>query len=131
MIKVFVNGTFDILHVGHLKMLSYARSIGDHLTVAIDCDARVKSLKGSSRPIYAQSDRKYMLECLSFVDEVVIFHNDEELVELISNCDIMVKGSDYKGKRIVGESICNNIVFFDRIDEYSTTNTIASIANRR
>lgn len=129
--KIFVNGTFDIIHVGHLRLLEYAKSLGDVLTVAIDSDIRVKSLKGLNRPINKEKDRRELLLGLKPVDYVVIFNSDKELVDMIENCDIMVKGSDYIGKLIIGESICKSIVFFDRIDEYATTKTIENIIDRR
>lgn len=129
--RVFVNGTFDIIHLGHIKLLNYAKTLGDHLTVAIDCDERVRALKGKDRPVNSQIERQFLLQNLKAVDKVVIFYNDKELVDLISECDIMVKGSDYKGKRIVGESLCPEIIFFEIDDEYSTTKKIQSIINRR
>ena len=71
MTRVIVNGTFDILHPGHVALLTYAKSLGDFLIVAIDSDERVKKLKGSDRPINGQEDRKTMLEALKPVDKVV------------------------------------------------------------
>ena len=129
--KVFVNGTFDILHPGHIALLNFAKSLGGHLTVAIDSDDRVRSLKGSTRPINTHNERKFMLQNIKAVDAVVIFENDYQLTELVSACDVMVKGSDYRGKRIVGESVCPEIVFFDIDDDYSTTKKIQSIIDRR
>ena len=130
MVKVFVNGTFDIIHVGHLAMLNFAKSLGDYLVVAIDTDERVKKLKGPTRPINNVIERKTLLENLKCVDEVQIFDTDEELIDIISKCDIMVKGGDYKTKPIIGVDVCKNIVLFDRLDEYSTTEKIQSIINR-
>lgn len=127
---IFVNGTFDILHTGHLFLLNYAKSLGDYLLVAIDSDDRVKKLKGTSRPINNQYDRQLMLQNLKSVDEVVIFNTDEELVSLIQKCDIMVKGSDYIDKPIIGADNCEKIIFYDRINGYSTTEKIQSIINR-
>jgi D-beta-D-heptose 7-phosphate kinase/D-beta-D-heptose 1-phosphate adenosyltransferase len=130
--KVFVNGTFDILHVGHLALLEYAVNQGEMLTVAIDSDRRIRELKGLDRPINNQQDRKTMLECLYMVDEVYVFDTDEELVELIKqHCDIMVKGSDYQGRPIIGSEYCKEIKFYERIEKYSTTEIIQRIANRR
>jgi rfaE bifunctional protein nucleotidyltransferase chain/domain len=128
--KVIVNGTFDILHVGHLKLLEYAKSLGDHLTVVIDTDRRIKNKKGPKRPINSQQERKTMLEYLKPVDEVIIFDSDEELIELVKTFDIMVKGSDYKGKSVIGETYCKKVVYYDRIEEYSTTKKIQDIINR-
>jgi D-beta-D-heptose 7-phosphate kinase/D-beta-D-heptose 1-phosphate adenosyltransferase len=129
--KIFVNGTFDILHIGHLSMLEYARSLGTELTVAIDSDDRVKLLKGPSRPVNSQQERAALLASLKTVDNVFIFDTDEELTHLISEHDVMVKGSDYKDKSIVGQEVCKEIVFFNYIDGYSTTKKIENIINRR
>jgi D-beta-D-heptose 7-phosphate kinase/D-beta-D-heptose 1-phosphate adenosyltransferase len=128
--KVFVNGTFDILHVGHIALLDYAKSLGDQLVVAIDSDDRVRLLKGSDRPINSQLERGTLLSALKSVDEVFVFDTDDELRSLIQACDIMVKGSDYRDKPIVGQEICKQIVFFERLNGYSTTNKIQDIVNR-
>jgi D-beta-D-heptose 7-phosphate kinase/D-beta-D-heptose 1-phosphate adenosyltransferase len=130
MTRVFVNGTFDILHVGHVELLRYAKSLGDRLIVGVDSDDRVKQLKGPNRPINREYERFHMLSALKPVDAVIIFDTDEDLISLIEDCDIMVKGSDYKGKHIVGEEVCKKLVFFERIDGYSTTEKIQYIANR-
>ena len=128
--RIVVNGTFDILHSGHLALLNHARSLGDYLVVAIDSDRRVQELKGPSRPINTQTERQELLENLRAVDEVKIFDSDQELVDIVKECAIMVKGSDYKGKSIVGEDSIAKIVFFERVDGFSTTKKIQHIANR-
>jgi D-beta-D-heptose 7-phosphate kinase/D-beta-D-heptose 1-phosphate adenosyltransferase len=130
--KIFVNGTFDIVHVGHIKLLNYARGLGHHLLVAIDSDRRVRQLKGSDRPIHNQAERKLLLENLRSVDSVEIFNTDDELEHIITlyEPDVMVKGSDYRNRPIIGEEQCGRIEFFERIDEYSTTRTIQHITNR-
>jgi D-beta-D-heptose 7-phosphate kinase/D-beta-D-heptose 1-phosphate adenosyltransferase len=128
--KIIVNGTFDILHSGHLALLNYARSLGDHLVVAIDSDRRVKELKGVSRPVNTQAERQELLSNLRSVDEVRIFDSDLELVDIVAECAIMVKGSDYRDRPIVGSEVCSSIVFFERIDGFSTTEKIQSISNR-
>jgi len=130
MITVFVNGTFDILHTGHIQLLNYAKEQGDHLIVGIDSDRRIKELKGDSRPINKQYDRWVMLKNLKAVDDVIVFDSDTELVNLVESCDIMVKGDDYRGKPIVGEKVCKKLIFFERVNGYSTTNTIQNIINR-
>jgi D-beta-D-heptose 7-phosphate kinase/D-beta-D-heptose 1-phosphate adenosyltransferase len=129
--KVFVNGTFDILHRGHLEMLEYAQQCGSYLLVAIDTDRRVKQLKGPSRPINNQEDRRFFLENLRSVDKVRFFDTDEELFNLIEQYqpDIMVKGSDYKNKPIIGEEHCGEIRFYDHTG-HSTTDVIQRITNR-
>lgn len=127
---IFVNGTFDIIHLGHLALFNYAKSLGDFLLVGIDSDQRVKKLKGPSRPINNEFERKTLLENLKAIDKVQIFNSDQELIDIISTCDIMVKGSDYIGKPIIGEHVCKQIIFFDRINEYSSTKKIQSIIDR-
>ena len=128
--RIIVNGTFDILHSGHLALLTYARSLGDHLVVAIDSDRRVKELKGVSRPVNTQAERQELLSNLRSVDEVRIFDSDLELVDIVAECAIMVKGSDYRDRAIVVSEVCSSIVFFERIDGFSTTEKIQSISNR-
>jgi D-beta-D-heptose 7-phosphate kinase/D-beta-D-heptose 1-phosphate adenosyltransferase len=128
---VFVNGTFDILHPGHIALLNYAKSLGNYLTVGIDSDARIKELKGSDRPINSQEERKILLENLKSVDEVKIFNSDQDLIDLVSRCDIMVKGSDYINREIIGVEVCPQLVFFNRIHGYSTTKKIQSIVAGR
>jgi rfaE bifunctional protein nucleotidyltransferase chain/domain len=128
--KIFVNGTFDLLHEGHIALINYAKSLGDEVNVAIDSDDRVKRLKGESRPINNQAERSTLLINLKAVDNVYIFDTDEELEYLVSIHDVMVKGSDYKDKPIVGQDVCKELVFFDRIDGFSTTQKIQDIADR-
>jgi rfaE bifunctional protein nucleotidyltransferase chain/domain len=128
---IFVNGTFDILHPGHVQLLNYARSLGDSLLVAIDSDQRVQELKGSGRPINSEDDRKLMLESLRSVDTVWIFNSDQELEDICRLYNpVMVKGSDYKGRHIIGHQYCKEIVFYDRIEPYSTTRSIQDISSR-
>jgi D-beta-D-heptose 7-phosphate kinase/D-beta-D-heptose 1-phosphate adenosyltransferase len=131
--KIFVNGTFDIIHRGHIEMLNYAKSLGDYLVVAIDGDDRVKKLKGLDRPINTFEDRKFHLLNLKSVDEVCYFNYDEDLRSLLSvtEYDIMVKGSDYEDKPIIGSDLVKEIKFYDIVDGYSTTKTIQNIINRR
>ena len=83
MTKVFVNGTFDVLHPGHLALLNYARSLGDYVVVGIDTDDRVREKKGPSRPVNGEKDRRIMLLNLKSVDEVKFFGTDEELENYI------------------------------------------------
>lgn len=130
--KIFVNGTFDILHRGHLELLNYAKSLGDFLLVGIDSDERVKDKKGPTRPIHSQEDRKFFLENLKSVNEVNIFSSDKELEYMIKiyKPDIMIVGSDWKDKPVIGSQYSNELRFFDRIGDYATTKTIQSIIDR-
>lgn len=130
--RIFVNGTFDIVHRGHLELLEYAYNLGTVL-VAIDTDRRVKELKGTSRPINNQNDRAYLLRSLKFTSGVVTFDTDQELIDTIKSYqpDIMIKGSDYRNKPIIGSEYCREIKFYDVVNGYSTTKTIQDIINRR
>lgn len=130
--EVFVNGTFDILHPGHLALLKFAKSKGEWLTVGIDSDDRVKKLKGDTRPVNNQIFRKQMLLALSVVDDVFIFNSDDGLCDLIKhiNPDTMVIGSDYKNKPVIGSQYAKKLMFFDKINGYSTTKIIENIVDR-
>ena len=121
--KIWINGCFDILHRGHVELFKFAKDKGDYLIVGIDSDSRVKDLKGESRPINNQEDRKFFLESIRFIDEVVIFSSEKELTEKIEMIkpDTMIVGSDYKNKRVIGSENAKKLVFFDRIGDYSTT----------
>ena len=132
MINVVVNGTFDILHRGHIEMLEYAKSLGDHLLVCIDTDSRVSELKGTNRPVNKQSDRAFMLQSLRCVDTVWYFDDEEQLEEILETYkpDVMVKGSDYRGKTIVGAHLCKEIKFYELVTDYSTTKIIQRITDR-
>ena len=129
--KVFVNGTFDLLHPGHISLLNSAKAYGDILLVAIDSDDRVKQLKGSSRPINNQETRKTILENLKPVDSVKIFSNEDELIEIIKRFspDVMMVGSDYRDKRVVGSDYAKKLVFFKRDPRFSSTYIIDKVIN--
>ncbi len=124
--KVFVNGTFDVLHTGHLSLFQYAKSLGDYVIVAIDSDERVKEKKGPTRPINCLWERAFMLANLSTIDEVRTFDSDGELEDLVEyyKPDIMVVGSDWKDKPVIGSQHAKELKFFDRINEYSSTKII-------
>jgi|TARA_R110000824_G_C15227302_1_gene678132 D-beta-D-heptose 7-phosphate kinase/D-beta-D-heptose 1-phosphate adenosyltransferase len=125
---VWTNGCFDILHRGHFEMFKYAKSFGEQLIVGIDSDEKVRKDKGSDRPFNNVEDRKFALECVKYIDEVVVFNSREELEQEIRQLqpDVMIIGSDWKGKTVVGEQYCTELKFFDRIERYSTTNILES-----
>ena len=128
-----VNGTFDIVHRGHIEMLNYAKSLGDKLLVAIDTDRRVRELKGEGRPINDQYDRAFLLNNLKCVDEVWLFDSKEELIMIMESYkpDVYVKGSDWKkDTQSTAHQHCKEVIYYDRIEPYSTTRTIESIASR-
>lgn len=122
-INVWTNGCFDVLHRGHIELFKYAKSLGDWLVVGIDSDQKVKKDKGPRRPYNCLADRLEMLNAIRYIDEVCVFHNTLGLSNLIKHKkpDIMVIGSDWKGKTVVGSEHCKELKFFDRINGYSTT----------
>tara|TARA_R100001163_G_C5066170_1_gene204445 strand:+ start:276 stop:668 length:393 start_codon:yes stop_codon:yes gene_type:complete len=126
---VWTNGCFDVLHRGHFEMLEYAKSLGELLVVGIDSDKKVKEDKGESRPFNNAEDRQFALESIKYVDKVMVFESKAELEFILKNLepDYMVIGSDWKGKEVIGEQYCTELMFFDRIDGYSTTNILEGI----
>ena len=109
---VFTNGVFDILHVGHLKLLNHAKTLGNRLIVGINSDSSVKRLKGDLRPINDQDTRKESLLELGFVDDVIVFEEDTPL-EAITKLepDIIVKGGDYTFDTVVGNHLAKLLFF--------------------
>jgi len=133
MFKVFVNGSFDILHLGHLELLNTAKKLGDYLLVAIDSDRRISEMKGKDRPFNNQLNRYTLMANLKAVDEVKIFDSELELIDIIKEYqpDIMMVGGDYRNKRVIGSEYAKKVDFFDRVYDESTTKTIQSYLDRR
>lgn len=127
--KVWVNGCFDILHYGHFRLLRHAVKLGDRVVVGIDSDRRVKELKGTDRPYHTEVQRKHNLKCINGIRKVIVFDTDKELRWHIENeePDIMVIGSDYKGKEIIGSEFIKRIEYFDRIKNLSTTKILKDV----
>ena len=124
---VWTNGVFDILHIGHLKLLRHAHTLGKRLVVGINSDSSVKRLKGETRPINDEQTRKAALLELGFIDEVIIFDEDTPL-ETLSNImpNIIVKGGDYTVDTVVGNELAE-VVIFPTIAGASTTKIIDEI----
>jgi len=130
--NIVVNGCFDVLHKGHLELLEFAAKQGDNLTVLIDADYRIANSKGKDRPYNDHYFRKKLLESLKFVDKVVIFETDYQLEQYIIQLQPvkMVKGEEYRGKKIIGESSCFEIIFFPIVEGYSSTEMIKKITKK-
>ncbi len=120
-IRVWVNGTFDVLHIGHIRLLEFASKYGK-VRVGVDSDDRVKLFKGENRPFNKLSDRIQFLKSIKFVESVVSFNSDLELRDQIKSwkSDLIIIGSDYKDKKIIGSDLAE-IIYFDRLEDYSTT----------
>ena len=129
---VLTNGVFDILHKGHIELLKFSKMQGTKLIVAIDSDRRVKELKGNSRPINNQEDRRRILETNRYVDEVVIFDSAEELQGFYDTLspNVIVKGSEWTADEVrERDNIPENVQIkvYPLVGDYSTTNTMHKI----
>lgn len=134
-VTVFTNGCFDILHLGHLKLLEYCASIGSHVIVGLNSDASVRRLKGDKRPINDEKRRLDTVKALPWVDDAIIFDEDTplNLIKMIKP-DILVKGGDYNETEIVGYdwiySTGGRVEIFPTIEEYSTSNIVKMIRDK-
>jgi rfaE bifunctional protein nucleotidyltransferase chain/domain len=126
---VFTNGCFDLLHIGHVRYLQEAKSLGDLLVVALNTDASVQKLKGPTRPVQRETDRAEILAALGCVDYTVLFGEDtpERLIRLIKP-DILTKGGDWTINQIVGSdfvlSYGGKVLSLQFIEGQSTTKLI-------
>ncbi len=132
-LKVFVNGSFDILHCGHIDLLISSKKLGNHMLVAIDSNRRISEKKGIDRPFNSEVNRFTLMMCLKPVDEVKIFDTDQQLINIIKEYepDYMIVGSDWKDKPIVGSQYAKQLIYYERTIDESTTKTIESYISRR
>ena len=123
---IWTNGCFDILHVGHIELFKYAKSLGSKLYVGIDSDEKVKLDKGDDRPFNKLADRIKVLESIKYIDKVVSFSTPARLENLVKEYKphVLIVGSDWRNKTVIGEQHAQHVRFFDRIDGYSTTNIL-------
>lgn len=129
---VFTNGCFDLLHVGHIRYLEEAKSLGEILVVAINSDRSATQLKGPSRPINAQYERAEVLAALACVDYVTIFEEpDPHRIISVLRPNILVKGGDWTRETTVGRDIVENeggkVVVIPYVEGISTTGLIDRI----
>ena len=126
---VFTNGVFDLLHPGHVDLLSAARALGDALVVGVNTDASVRRLKGPNRPVRGENDRAHVLAALEAVDAVVLFDEDTplELIRALAP-DVLVKGGDYTVDTVVGAPDVmqhgGDVVIIPLTPGHSTTGTV-------
>jgi D-beta-D-heptose 7-phosphate kinase/D-beta-D-heptose 1-phosphate adenosyltransferase len=129
---VFTNGCFDLLHVGHIRYLEAARSLGDCLVVGLNTDESVRRLKGEGRPLVSEFERAEVLASLQAVDYVTLFHEDtpSELISLLQP-HIHVKGGDYRAEELpeaeAVQSVGGRIVILPITEGRSTTRLVESI----
>ena len=125
---VWCNGTYDILHPGHIELFKVGKSLGDKLIVATDTDEKIRQDKGASKPINNLCDRISMLQAIKYIDEVFYFNDRKELEGLIElySPDILLLGDDWKGGDVVGIQYAKEVRFLPRLN-YSTTHIIDKI----
>ena len=132
---VFTNGCYDILHPGHIELLSKARALGDVLVVAINTDESVRRLKGSGRPIFDEEERAELLGALEMVDFVCTFSEDTPLEAILKiRPDVLVKGADWGIDEIVGrsevESWGGKVIAIPLVGGKSTTGIVDRVLTR-
>ena len=132
---VFTNGCFDILHVGHIKLLQRSRSLGDILIVGINDDASVRNIKGERRPLIAENERAHVLAALDCVDFVTLFSESTPLalIETIRP-DILVKGGDYALHEVVGRDLVQSyggrVELVPIVEGFSTSELVKRIVEK-
>ena len=132
---VFTNGCFDLLHVGHVRLLAFARSLGDRLVVGLNSDASVRQLKGPTRPIVPVDERRELLLALESVNQVIVFDEPTPLLLIESlRPVVLVKGPDYAGRECCGaklvESYGGRVVIPDWPVRQSSTRIVESILSQ-
>ncbi|MFK4770535.1 adenylyltransferase/cytidyltransferase family protein [Rhizobium sp. ZW T2_16] len=125
--RIITFGTFDVLHVGHIRILQRARLLGNHLTVGISTDALNWSKK-QKKTVYSQFDRLEIVKAVAGVDEVFFEHSLEEKGEYIKQhaADVLVMGDDWAGRFDEFKSLCE-VVYLPRTEGISTTQLLAEI----
>ena len=125
---VWCNGTFDILHPGHIELFKVGKSLGDKLIVATDTDEKIRQDKGPSKPVNNLCDRISMLQAIKYIDEVLYFNDRKQLEGLIElySPDILLLGDDWKCGDIVGMYAAKEVRFLPRLN-HSTTDIIKRI----
>jgi len=128
--KVWINGSFDVLHVGHIRLLEYGAGLGN-VRVGLDTDQRISDKKGPNRPYNNLDDRIEFISSIKFVSSVVTFGSDDELIQRIIEFspDYMVIGNDYTYQTIIGVEHIPQIMFFDKIKNKSTSSILGYDSN--
>jgi D-beta-D-heptose 7-phosphate kinase/D-beta-D-heptose 1-phosphate adenosyltransferase len=133
---IFTNGCFDVIHIGHVKLLEYCHKLAHQsvsggqgrVVVGLNSDSSIKRIKGDSRPINTEADRAYVLESMKYVDEVILFDEDTpyNLIKKLAP-DTIVKGGDYTPEDVIGNDIAK-VEIFTFISGYSSTSTLEKMA---
>ena len=125
---VWCNGTFDIIHPGHIKLFKVGKSLGDKLIVATDTDEKIRKDKGANKPVNSLCHRVSILQAIKYIDEVLYFNDRKELEGLIElySPDKLLLGDDWKGADVDAEHLAKEVRFLPRLN-YSTTDIIKKI----
>ncbi len=132
---VFTNGCFDVLHCGHLHLLSEAKKLGDLLIVALNSDRSVRKIKGESRPVFSEGERARLIAALEMVDYVTLFEEPDpgKLIEKLRP-NVLVKGGDWDKKEIVGADVVEGdggkVVVIPYLEGYSTSRIIERMCKK-
>jgi len=128
---VFTNGCFDIVHIGHIKLLKFSKLQGDILVLGLNSDSSIKKIKGDKRPINKEEDRIEFIQLLEIVDYIILF-DEESPFDVIKNLepDVLIKGSDYNIENVIGKEYAKKVLLFDLIPNKSTSNIIEKIKDK-
>ena len=128
---VWTNGTFDILHPGHIELFKVARALGDKVIVATDTDEKIKADKGDHKPVNDLCYRVAMLEAIKYIDVVLTFGDRKELEGLIQlySPDILILGDDWRNGDVVGRKYAKEVRFLPRVGGYASSNIVKRIHN--
>lgn len=124
---VITFGTFDVFHVGHLRLLERARKLGTRLVVGVSSD-ELNFSKKSRYPVYSQADRIEIISSLKFVDEVFLEESLDKKIDYVKfwQADVLVMGDDWEGKFDFCKAVCE-VVYLPRTPSISTTELIEVI----
>ncbi|RKY44693.1 MAG: D-glycero-beta-D-manno-heptose 1-phosphate adenylyltransferase [Candidatus Omnitrophota bacterium] len=129
---VFTNGCFDLIHPGHIKLLSSAKKYGEVLILGLNSDSSIRKIKGEKRPIFKEKERIEILSAITYIDYIVVFKEETpfKLIKIIKP-DVLVKGGDWKEKDIVGADFVKKqggkVIRIKLKKGYSTTTLIEKI----
>ena len=124
--NIWINGCFDVLHMGHIKLFRRARQMGMRVIVGIDTDERIRQAKGENRPVNDLHNRIDFLRSIKYIDMIHSFGTDEELSNIIKDYlpRYMLIGDDYKDKEIIGSEWVKEIIYVPRYQGLSSSNII-------
>jgi D-beta-D-heptose 7-phosphate kinase / D-beta-D-heptose 1-phosphate adenosyltransferase len=125
---VFTNGCFDVLHRGHLWLFEQAHALGRHLIIAVNSDEYVRRVKGPGRPVQPSCLRRQIVQAVARAHVVLPLEDDNpEAMLKVLRPDVYIVGSDYRDQPLAGSEYCGQVVFVERLAEFSTTNSLRAL----